>query len=172
VTLPASNLLFQDIGSLRPGYCAASFVSSLATGTGRRAAPIASTPAWILGGSFLKSTYTVFRKGSSGEQPSVGFAPLSGVNYQADGNAIIGASGDGVDGRIGIAGATVVGTGDGGGGGSGTAVQGPGMGAVTVTAGGSSQTSGAAPGPHFTFGTAAATVIAIFSTFIVISGAS
>ena len=163
--------MFEDIGTLRPGYCTASFVSSLTTGIGRRLPPTSSTPARILVATFLESTYTVFRKGNSGEQPSLGFAPLSGVNYQANGNAILGASGDGTDGRIGPAGVTVIGTGDGGGSGSGTAVQGAGMGTVTVTAGGSSHTGAAVPRPHFTFGTAAATVISTLFAFFVITGA-
>lgn len=69
------------------------------------------TPNWILGDAFMKSVYTVFRKGAAGEQPSVGFAPIKGFNYASNGFAIIGESGNGVDGRIGQAGATVIGTG-------------------------------------------------------------
>jgi hypothetical protein len=54
--------------------------------------------------------YTVFRKGNGtiSDPPSVGFAPIKGVNYQADGNAIIGVGGNGVYGGIGNAGGEVI----------------------------------------------------------------
>lgn len=64
-------------------------------------------PAWVLGISFLKSIYTVFRAGNSSEVASVGFAPLKGVNYTAGGNVTIGVGGDGLDGNVGDAGAII-----------------------------------------------------------------
>jgi hypothetical protein len=54
--------------------------------------------------------YTIFNNGNSGGTPSVGFAPLKGVNYNGDGTATLGVGGDGVNGRIGSVGATVTGT--------------------------------------------------------------
>jgi hypothetical protein len=59
---------------------------------------------WVFGLSFLKSVYTVFRKGGQGESASVGFARLKGVDYAGNGTAIIGWNGNGVDGSIGITG--------------------------------------------------------------------
>lgn len=82
--------MFADIGSLRPRYCTTNLLSPLSTGFRRRLSSHNQyprvDPRWIL--SQIKHN-TVLRKGNSGEQPSVGFAPFSGVNYRADGNAII-----------------------------------------------------------------------------------
>jgi len=107
----------------------------------------------------------VFRKGAQGEQPSVGFAPLSGVDYtQANGNAIIGAGGDGIDGRIGEAGVTIVGTGNGGG--SGVGSSGVYGGAPSVTAGGNSPIrSGSTPNAALSNGWPILSVIAILAYF-------
>jgi hypothetical protein len=58
----------------------------------------------------MRSVYTVFRKGAAGEQPSFGFAPIKGVNYSTDGFHTIGVGGDGVNGEIGQAGVTIIGT--------------------------------------------------------------
>ena len=108
VIIPATNLLYKgwDITPFRAGYCVASLMATNSTNF-----PNYNTtsvdPAWILGLSFLKSTYTVFRAGNSSEAASVGFAPLRGVNYTADGNAIIGIGGDGLDGNVGDAGAII-----------------------------------------------------------------
>jgi hypothetical protein len=69
------------------------------------------TPAnWILGAAFMRGVYTVFRAGTNGSQPAVGFAPIKGVNYTTDWTHTIGVSGDGVNGRIGQAGVTIIGT--------------------------------------------------------------
>lgn len=52
---------------------------------------------------------------SGADGPSIGFAPLKGVQYSSNGNQVLGTNGDGVDGRVGNAGASnvVTGTGDG-----------------------------------------------------------
>lgn len=86
-------------------------------------------PAWIFGDSLMKSTYCVFRAGTAttlasarstavvagADGPAVGFAPLKGVQYSGQGDQVLGTNGDGVDGRVGNAGASeiVTGTGDG-----------------------------------------------------------
>lgn len=101
VTMPAAELT-QPITTLTTSgsntqYCLGSMVGS---------ATSASSPAWIFGDSLMKGTYTIFRRGNQGDTPQVGFAPLKGVNYNGDGTATLGVGGDGVDGRIGNAGAT------------------------------------------------------------------
>ena len=58
----------------------------------------------------FKGVYTIFNYGGQGATPSVGFAPLKGVNYSGDGTATIGVGTDGVNGRIGNAGGTATGT--------------------------------------------------------------
>jgi hypothetical protein len=68
------------------------------------------TSDWILGAAYMRGVYTVFRGGSNGEQPSLGFAPIKGVNYNANWTQIIGVGGDGVNGRIGQAGVIIPGT--------------------------------------------------------------
>jgi hypothetical protein len=45
----------------------------------------------------------------------VGFAPLKGVQYSGDGDQVLGTNGDGVDGRVGNAGASEIVTGTGNG---------------------------------------------------------
>ena len=50
-----------------------------------------ASPAWILGQTFLRATYTIFRKGAS---PSVGFAKLQDV-YSATSSAHLNAGGIG-----------------------------------------------------------------------------
>jgi len=47
--------------------------------------------------------------------PAVGFAPLKGVQYNGNGDQIIGTDGDGVDGRVGNANVSAVVTGSGNG---------------------------------------------------------
>jgi len=105
VTLPAAALrqpvtTFTATGSSTQ-YCAASIIGSQTT---------ASSPAWIFGDSLFKGVYTIFNYGGQGVTPSVGFAPLKGVNYSGDGTATIGVGTDGVNGRIGNAGGTATGT--------------------------------------------------------------
>lgn len=85
--------------------------------TSSNAATTSSTPNdvpnvanWILGAAFMRGVYTVFRAGASGGQPSLGFAPIKGVNYSTNWAHTIGVDGDGVDGRIGQAGVTIMGT--------------------------------------------------------------
>jgi hypothetical protein len=106
--VPATNLLYKrwDIASLREDYCVSSLIATNATGFPNYNITSAD-PEWVLGVSFLKSTYTVFRAGNSSEAPGVGFAPLKGVNYTADGNATLGVGGDGVDGNVGDAGVVI-----------------------------------------------------------------
>ncbi|KIM21632.1 hypothetical protein M408DRAFT_333341 [Serendipita vermifera MAFF 305830] len=72
-----------------------------------------TNPSWLIGDAFLKSVYTVFRRGNgTAEDPaSVGFAPIKGLNYAADGNVIIGVD-TGADGVVGGAGVIVAGGGD------------------------------------------------------------
>jgi hypothetical protein len=108
IIVPATNLLYKwwDITSFRVGYCVSSLIAANSTGfPSYNVTP--ANPEWVLGIPFLKSTYTVFRAGNSSEPPGVGFAPLKGVNYRADGNATIGVEGDGVDGNVGDAGVVI-----------------------------------------------------------------
>jgi hypothetical protein len=108
VIVPATNLLYKlwNITSFRAGYCVSSLIATNSTAFPNYNVTSAD-PEWVLGIPFLKSTYTVFRAGNSTERPGVGFAPLKGVNYTADGNVTIGVEGDGVDGNVGDAGVII-----------------------------------------------------------------
>lgn len=57
---------------------------------------------WNLSAAFPKSSYTVFRKGLAGEQPSIGFARLRIVDYAVNGTALIGSGIDGSPGNAGV----------------------------------------------------------------------
>jgi cathepsin D len=117
VILPAANLHRPTgAGSITKGgvtYCLGSLTGAPTPSQGFSL----SSPAWIVGDSLFTSHYVVFRSGAQGENPSVGFANLKGVNYNTDGNAIVGQSGDGIDPDIGNAGGVPTSTPGGGGGG-------------------------------------------------------
>lgn len=130
--LPATNLLWLSLSAYVPGYCVGAFVatSTLDNFSSKFIGPkpflkspfddddpistaptTTSQPGWLIGDAFLKSVYTVFRKGNgtATDPPSVGFAPIKGVNYAADGNTIIGVAGNGVSGDVGFAGVIIPG---------------------------------------------------------------
>ncbi|KAG9032898.1 hypothetical protein FS842_004024 [Serendipita sp. 407] len=102
-TLPATLLGYQYLGRYKPGYCTGSII-------GMAGSISSSYPAWIFGDAFLKGVYTVFRKGNESEQPSVGFAPVKGVNYATNGNVTLGTAGNGINGNIGNAGVVITGS--------------------------------------------------------------
>ena len=134
LTLPATNLMWLGLAQYLPGYCVCSFVATTTLNNFSKrfipdvrpapkseddtisTAPAATNqPSWLIGDAFLKSVYTVFRKGNGTAQdpPSVGFAPIKGVDYTADGNAVIGLGGNGINGAVGNAGVVVPGGSDG-----------------------------------------------------------
>lgn len=125
VTVPSTNVLWLPISQ---ELCAGSLIGTgQITGFSDEPATVVpestsippnpdseptTTPSWIFGDAFMKSTYTVFRAGREGETPSIGFAPIKGVDYATDAWIVIGADGNGIDGRIGEAGVVIPGSGD------------------------------------------------------------
>ncbi|KAG8830178.1 hypothetical protein FRC17_005270 [Serendipita sp. 399] len=101
--MPATLLGYQYLGRYKPGYCTGSII-------GISGSSSSSFPSWIFGNAFLKGVYTVFRRGKDNEEPSVGFAPLKGVNYATNGNVTLGTPGNGVNGNIGNAGVVIPGS--------------------------------------------------------------
>lgn len=101
VTMPAAELTVPGPAITKSGssteYCIGGLVGTEV---------VANEPAWVIGASLLKGTYTIFRRGNQADTPSVGFAPLKNVNYNGDATPTLGLGGDGIDGRIGNAGAT------------------------------------------------------------------
>jgi cathepsin D len=104
VTLPAASLHEPtEAASLTNGgvtYCLGAFTGADTPSEGFSL----TSPAWVIGDSLFKGNYIVFRNGAQGENPSVGFGKLKGVNYNTNGNAVLGVDGDGIDPDIGNAG--------------------------------------------------------------------
>lgn len=116
--MPNTNFIWGQVSETSQ-YCVGALMGNgnLPTSSGNAATSSApsdepETSDWILGAAYMRGVYTVFRSGSNGEQPSVGFAPIKGVNYNTNATPTIGIGGDGVNGRIGQAGVIITGTGE------------------------------------------------------------